>query len=156
MDALPVTKGKLCPLPKWVLRSGVLALPFKNIVPHSPIYRGLCRARLLGVALLKLLWTMWDAQNIVRPTPDTNLSRLESSVAHINYMCGRWAQRGHISVFFQTIHSTTQESNADNSCCNTHGVGWLDKSSSIRYSAWVVIEKVYEWPGFALDDSHRP
>jgi hypothetical protein len=30
-------------------------------------------------------------------------------------MCGQWAQRGHISVFFHTIHSTTQESNADNS-----------------------------------------
>jgi hypothetical protein len=71
----------------------VLALPFKNDVLHSPIYRGLQRSRELGVALLKLPWKTWDAQNIVRPTRDKNLSRSESSVACINYMCGRWVSR---------------------------------------------------------------
>jgi hypothetical protein len=76
----------------------VLALPFKNDVPHSPIYRGLWRARDLGVALLKLLWKMWDARNILRPTHDTNLSWLESSVACIDYMCGRWVSRDDLDM----------------------------------------------------------
>jgi hypothetical protein len=40
--------------------------------------------------------------------------------------------------------------------CNTQGVGWRDKSSSIRYAAWVVTVKVYKWSGFTLDDSCCP
>jgi hypothetical protein len=68
----------------------MLALPFKNTALHSPIYQGLQRSRELGVALLTLLWKTWDTRNIVRPMRDRNLSRLESSVACIDYMCGRW------------------------------------------------------------------
>jgi hypothetical protein len=71
----------------------VLSLPFKNVVLHSPIYRGLQRAHELNVALLELLWKTWDARNIVRPTCYTNLSRSESSVACIDYMCGWWVSR---------------------------------------------------------------
>jgi hypothetical protein len=192
----------------------VLALPFKNALLHSPIYRVLQWSSELGVALLKLLWKMWDARNIIRPTRDRNLSRSECSMACIDYMCGRWVSRDEPDVsryvftsglsylehkkVMRTNHatsvafngrltasahvaSTTRQLSTVYLCnglgvnciwrtrlgvvirwtawslrCNTHGVGWLDKSSSIRYSAWVVIEKVYEWPGFALDDSHRP
>jgi hypothetical protein len=80
------TEVEKCKTGNW----WVLALPLKNALLHSPIYRGLQRPRELGVALLKLLWKMWDVRNIIRPTHDRNLSRSESSVACIDYMCGQW------------------------------------------------------------------
>jgi hypothetical protein len=89
----------------------VLSLPFNNDMLHSPIYRGLQRSRELSVALLNLLWKMCDAQNIVRSTSDRNVSRSESSVACIDYMCGRWVPRDEpdMSRYVFTFEVSPQE-----------------------------------------------